>query len=127
MHSSDNDSMESDPNEDSFNSGPSTFNLRITTTSATIPAAIVDHQQPPHKPSRTVTSGAPPSNLCNLPTFVAASVRSYPPSNYCAPNIAHLEAEILKQGCDITNLSTHFGDLHAKLLPFYNLLAKEGE
>ena len=43
MHLSDNDSMESDPSEYSFNSGHSTFDPRITTTAAIIHAAITDH------------------------------------------------------------------------------------
>ena len=124
MHSSDSDSMESDPSEDSFHSGPSSFDPRITTNAAIVHAAITDHQPPPHAPSRAVTSGAPPSTLHDLPTFVAASVRSSPPPASFAHN---LEATILKQGQDIANLSTRLAKLHAKLLPFCNLLAKEGE
>ncbi|KAH9780169.1 hypothetical protein KPL71_007985 [Citrus sinensis] len=80
MHSSDSDSMESDPSEDSFHSGPSSFDPRITTNAAIVHAAITDHQPPPHAPSRVVASGAPPSTLRDLPTFVVASVRSSPPS-----------------------------------------------
>ena len=77
--------------------------------------------------TRALTSGAPPSILRDLPIFVAASVRSSPPSASCAPNLAHLEATILKQGQDIANLSTRLAKLHARLLLFCNLLAKEGE
>ena len=51
MHSSENDSMESDPSEDSFHSGPSIFDPRITTTAAIVHAAVTDHQPPPHAPS----------------------------------------------------------------------------
>ncbi|KAH9801648.1 hypothetical protein KPL71_001103 [Citrus sinensis] len=51
MHSSDNDSMESDPTEDSFNSGPSTFDPKITTTAVFTHVAVIDHQLPPHAPS----------------------------------------------------------------------------
>ena len=51
MHSSDSDSMESDPSEDSFHYGPSSFDPRITTNAAIVHAAITDHQQPPHAPS----------------------------------------------------------------------------
>ena len=126
MHSSDNDSMESDPTEDSFNSGPSTFDPRITTTGVITHVAVIDHQLPPHALSCAVPSGAPPSTLHDLPTFVAVSVRSSPPSNSFALNLAHLEATILKQESDIADLSTRFVELHAKLLPFCNLLAKEG-
>ena len=43
MHSSDNNSMESDPNKDNFNSGHSTFNPRITTTTTIIHVVIADH------------------------------------------------------------------------------------
>ena len=78
-------------------------------------------------PSRTVTSGALPSYLRDLPTFVVAFVHSSPPSTSFDPNLADLEASILKQEHDIVDLSTHFVELHAKLLPFCNLLAKEGE
>ncbi|KAH9779116.1 hypothetical protein KPL71_007601 [Citrus sinensis] len=106
MHSSDSDSMESDPSEDSFHSGPSSFDPRITTNVAIVHAAIIDHQPPPHTPSRAVTSGAPPSTLRDLPTFVATFDRSSPPSASFAPNLVHLEATILKQGQDIANLST---------------------
>ena len=127
MHSSENDSMESDPSEDSFHFGPSSFDPRITTNAAIVHAAITDHQPPPHAPSNAVTSGAPPSSLRDLPTFVAASVRSSSPFASFAPNLAHLEATILKQGQDIANLSTRLATLHAKLLPFCNLLGKEGE
>lgn len=84
MHSSANNSMESDPSEDSFHSGPSTFDPRITTTATTVAAAVADHQLPPHAPSRAITSGAPPSTLRDLPTFVTASIRSSSPSNYFA-------------------------------------------
>ena len=77
--------------------------------------------------SRAVTSGAPPSTLRDLPTFVATYVHSSPPSASFAPNLAHLEATILKQGQDIANLSTRLAKLHAKLLSFCNFLAKEGE
>ena len=51
MPSSDSDSMKIDPSDDSFNSGPSTFDPRITTTTTTIPIAVVDHQSPLHVPS----------------------------------------------------------------------------
>ncbi|KAH9671430.1 hypothetical protein KPL70_017375 [Citrus sinensis] len=124
MHSSDSDSMESDPNEDSFHSGPSFFDPRITTNATIVHVAITDHQSPPHAPSHAVTNGTPPSTLHDLPTFVAASVCSSPPPASFAHN---LEATILKQGQDIANLSTRLAKLHAKLLPFCNLLAKERE
>ena len=126
MLSNDNDSMESDPSEDSCNSRPSTFDPRITTTTATIPATVADHQLPPHATSCTITSGALPSTLCDPPTIVAAFVCSSPPSNYFAPDLVHLEAKIFKQGRDITDRSTRFAKLHAKLIPFCNLLSKEG-
>ena len=58
---------------------------------------------------------------------VAASVHSSPPSTYFAHNFAHLEATILKQGQDIANISTCSAKLHAKLLPFCNILANDGE
>ena len=51
MHSSDSDSMKTNPSDYSFNFGPSTFDPRITTTNTTIPIAVVDHQSPLHVPS----------------------------------------------------------------------------
>lgn len=82
MHSSDNDSIESDPSEDSLNFRPSTFDPRITTTTAIVPSTIADHQPPPNDPSCTVNNSACLSAIRDLPTFVATHVRSSPPSDH---------------------------------------------
>lgn len=54
MHSSDNDSIKNDPSENSLNFGPSTFDPRITTTTANVPSTIADHQTLPHAQSTIV-------------------------------------------------------------------------